>query len=216
MKKAKAMSIFAAALLASSMAVSVNAADYAEDPGYTLPETGYKTGTTGETPAPASSSTGTSSTAKAVTTVSTKSVEKAIANGTTITASYTKAAVKASAMAALAKSEDATLKISTKRYGIEIASSSVTEAKDVDFGIKITKNSKKGALILRTNQTDSYGCTVKLSLPAKVYDQAGVDIENAAIYQIVDGKAVKVADVEVDEDGNIVFEITDGGTYVIL
>lgn len=221
MKKTKAMSVFAAALLASSMVVSVSAADYVDDPGYILPDiSGNKTGNTGATPVTSETaeSGSSSSAAKETTVISESSVENAIADSKPIVASYKDAAVKSTAVAALAKAEDAVLTVVTKRYTVEIESSSVTEAKDVNLAMKFTKDSKKGALIIKTAQKDSFGCTVKMSVPAKVYEQAGVDLSKAAVYKIDSKtkKAVKVADIELDEDGNILFEITDGGNYVIL
>lgn len=218
MKKTKAMSVFAAALLASSMVVSVSAADYVDDPGYILPDiNGNKTGNTGATPS-TSATAESGSAAKETTVISESSVEKAIADSKPIVASYKDAVVKSTAVAALAKAEDAVLTVVTKRYTVEIESSSVTEAKDVNLAMKFTKDSKKGALIIKTEQKGDFGCTVKMSVPSKVYEQAGVDLSKAAVYKIDSKtkKAVKVADIELDEDGNILFEITDGGNYVIL
>lgn len=232
MKKTKALSICAAALMVSAVAASVGATDYSSDPGYTLPDytpstnstTNNRVGT-GESPAPSTDSSSDSSsdsasdtTTKVATTISTSDVSAAIAEGTAITASSTQAAIKSTAIAELASTEGATLTVVTSKFTVTIDSSSVTDAKDIDLGMKITKNSDKGALILSTAQSGEYGCTVKMAIPAKVYEQAGVDLSKAAVY-VVDpetGKAVKYADLELDEDGNIILEIVEGGKYIIL
>ncbi len=227
MKKTKALSIALAALTVSAVAASVSAADYYVDPGYELPDVSegeqYKEGNTNASPAPTpgtGSSEGSTSASKAKpsTTLSNVAVDRAINSGKAVKASYQKAAIKSSSMAALAKKADSVLKVETARYSISIKGDSVTDAKNIDLGMKITKDSGKGALIIRTAQAGSYGCTVSMSVPAKIYEQAGVDLSKAAIYSInvETGEVVKLQDVEVDADGNIVFDITDGGTYVIL
>lgn len=218
MKKTKAMSIFAAALMVTSIAASVSAADYAEDPGFLLPDVtpGFKTGNTGATPV-TSGSASESAAAKVATAINSRSITAAIKRGTAVKASYKKADIKAAAMAALAKAKGV-LKVTTARYDVEIDAASITEATDIDLAIKITKDSSKGALILRTAQAGSYGCTVKVCIPAKIYDQAGVDVSEASVYCIdtASKSAEKLGAVEVDGDGNIVLELTEGGTLVIL
>lgn len=218
MKKSQAMSALAAVLAVSAMAASVSAADYAQDPSFVLPDIGgFKAGNASESPAPSADSSSSTS-AKVSTVISDRSVTQAIKKGTTIKASYKQASIKASAVATLAKTEGAVLKLSTARYNISISADSVTDAKDIDLGMKITKDSKKGALIIRTNQSGDYGCTVTMSVPAKIYEQAGVDLSKAAVYSIdtASKTVVKISDVEVDGDGNIVIDLTAGGTYVIL
>ncbi len=218
MKMTKAISIASAAVLAASMAVSVSAADYADTPNYILPEVQLNPGgADGSTPAPSTDNAASSSSSAAVSTVvSENNVERAIANSKPVKVSYKEAAIKSNAIAALAKKADAVLKVETKRYTMEIASDSVTEAKDIDLGIKITKNSKKGALILKTNQKGEYGCTIKMSIPAKIYEQSGVDLDKASVYIVKDGKAVKLGAVELDDNGNIILEISEGGQIIIL
>lgn len=220
MKKSKVMSIVAAAVLASCTAVSVNAMDYGvANPIVTRP------GNTNATPAPAnpeSSSSGSSSTgssaAKETTVVSTNSVARAAATGKAIKASANNAEVKSNAVAALAKVEGGTLNVKTSRFSVSIAADSVTEVKDINLGIKMTKSSKAGALILKTVQKGEYGCTLKMSIPSKIYSQAGVDLDSAMVY-VVDPetkKATPFCEIEVDDNGNITFDITDGGNYIIL
>lgn len=215
MKKSKVMSIVAAAVLASCTAVSVNAMDYGvANPLVTRP------GNTNASPAPAnpgSSSTG-SSAAKAPTVVNSRSVAKAAATGKPIKASASNAEVKSNAVAALAKVEGGTLNVKTSRFSVSIAAESVTETKDINLGIKMTKSSKAGALILKTVQKGEYGCTLKMSVPSKIYEQAGVDLDSAMVY-VVDPEtkmATPFCEIEVDADGNITFDITDGGNYIIL
>lgn len=214
MKKSKVISVLAAAVLASSAAVSVSAVDY----GVALPLV-TRPGSTGETPAPSTtvSADGTTTTVAAHenTVVSANSVARAAASGKAISASYSDAAVKSNAIAALAKVDGGVLNVKTKRFTVSISADSITEVKDINLGMKITKNSKKGALILRTKQKGSYGCTVEMAIPAKIYEQAGVDLDKAQVYTINDGKAEVYSDVQVS-NGDIVFDITDGGTYIIL
>ena len=223
MKKSKVMSIVAAAVLASCTSVSVNAMDYGvANPIVTRP------GNTNATPAPSNtpssgsssgtSSSGSSSQGKAATVVNSRSVAKAAATGKPITASASNAEVKSNAVAALAKVEGGTLNVKTSRFSVSIAAESVTETKDINLGIKMTKSSKAGALILKTVQKGEYGCTLKMSVPSKIYEQAGVDLDSAMVY-VVDPEtkmATPFCEIEVDADGNITFEITDGGNYIIL
>lgn len=252
MKKMKVMSLFAAALMIFSTASAVGAADYAADPHYPLPvipgfggsaPTGQQgTLTPSITPSSSGSSSGTGSNASVATVISDRTVTAAIKRGTAIRASYNKAFLKASSMAALAKSKGAVLKIATARYNIEIDADSVTEAKDIDLAMRFTRyckdkdtnkvcsyckergiddkcdRCKRSALIIRTAQSGDYGCTVRMSIPSKIYKQTCLDESKASVYKINSKtkKYVKVSDIEIDKNGNIVFEITDGGTYVIL
>ncbi len=228
MKKTKAMGILSAAVLTVSMAATVNAADYAVKPDYTLPKHEPIVSAPVTTPSASeetSSSVYTSMTEmynisfkSVATTISDSSVKSAINRGKPIVASYDRANVKRSAVAELAGSTGSVLTVVTKRYAVEIAADSVTDAKDISLAMKITKDSNKGALIIRTQQKGSFGCTVSMSVPAKIYAQAGVDLDSAAVYKIIDGTktAVKVCDIGIDSNGNITFDITDGGSYVIL
>lgn len=216
MKKSKVMSIVAAAVLASCTAVSVNAMDYGVvNPIVTRP------GNTNATPAPAnpgSSSSGSSSTGKETTVVSTNSVARAAATGKAIKASANNAEVKSNAIAALAKVEGGVLNVKTSRFTVSIAADSVTDVKDINLGIKMTKSSKAGALILKTVQKGEYGCTLKIAIPAKIYEQAGLDLSSAMVY-VVDPstkKATIFSEFAVDDNGNLTFEITEGGNYIIL
>ena len=224
MKKSKALSALMAAIIITGMAAGASAADYGVDPGYTAPAVPSSVGRPVDPAAAAvvrNENTGSSVTVanESVTkTVTNRAVTVALEKGVPIRISSGIAAVKSNALAQLAKKGAGVLKFTANRFTAEIESSSVIDAKNIDIGLAITKNTSRGALILKTRQKGEYGCTVKYSIPAKIYTQAGVDLATAAVYQVNrrTGLAEFYAPLARDSDGNIVFEIYEGGNYIIL
>lgn len=224
MKKSKALSALMAAIMITGMAAAASAADYGNNPGYTAPAVPSSVGRPVD-PAAASvvrtENTGSNVTAANDTvtkTVTNRAVTVALEKGVPIRISSGIAAVKSNALAQLAKKGEGVLKFTANRFTAEIESSSVIDAKNIDIGLAITKNTSRGALILKTRQKGEYGCTVKYSIPAKIYTQAGVDLSSAAVYQVNrrTGVAEFYSPLALDSDGNIVFEIYEGGNYIIL
>lgn len=230
MKKNRLMNILAASLIISSVAASVNAADYAVKPEYSLPvvkpSTVVPSIVTTVTPAPQKKPQvltpmeqqfGVSFENK-LNVIEDSNVISAIENNQAIAASYKSAVVKASAVAALGNSIDSELRVVTKRYVVEIASDTVFEAKDINLSMSISKDSSKRALVIRTAQKDSFGCVVKMIIPKSIYKQSNLDEEESVIYRInpTTGKAVRITDIQYDSDGNIVFDMYEGGSYIIL
>lgn len=251
MKKSKALSALIAAMMITGMAVSVNAADYAVNPGYTPPVVTSPVGKPTTPPTVADSSTppvskgpsGPSNSGRPVdsvssssgtqnnntssgqpteqrtaSTVTSRAVAVALEKGTPIKIHSAIAAIKSNSLAQLAKVRNGVLKFTANRFTAEIEASSVIDAKNIDIGLAITKNTSHNALILKTRQKGDFGCTVKYSIPLKIYSQAGVDLSKVSLYLINrrTGVAELYSPVEIDKDGNIVFEIYEGGTYVIL
>lgn len=209
----KGFSVILAAVIAASMAVSVSAADYSKNPGYSLP------------PAKPSSDTDKnnsvtpegSSLANPFEMMEKKDIRTAVAKGEPVYASYETAQLKANAMNMLAGKDGGVLTVITKRYTAVIDGDSITEAKDISLAIKMTKSEAQGAMILRTEQKGSFGCTVDIHIPAKYYTQCGIDLKNAHVYYVDGDKNVNdMGAVAFDDDGNIVISMTDGGKYIIM
>lgn len=220
MKRAKALSAIIAAIMISGTAVSVSAADYGSDPGYTPPPVSSPVGRPVDPGAAAAGVSQSSPNMPAVkySEVTSRAITVALETGAAVPIKSGKAAVKSSSLAQLAKKEEAVLRFEANRFTAEIEASSVIDPKNIDIGLNITKNSSRGALIIKTRQRGEYGCTVKYSIPAKIYEQAGVDLSKAAVY-VVDrrtGVAVLYSQLDIDEDGNIVFEVFEGGDFIIL
>lgn len=209
----KGFSVIMAAVIAASMAVSVSAADYSKNPGYTLPPA---------VPSSSSGQNGTgspvgSSLANPLEVIEKKDIRAAVAKGEPIYASYETAQLKANAMAMLAGRNGGVLTVITKRYTAVIDGDSITEAKDISLAIKMTKAEAQGAMVLRTEQIGSFGCTVDIHIPAKYYTQCGIDLKNAHVYYVDEDKNVNDTGALVfDDDGNIVVSMTYGGKYIIM
>ncbi len=225
MKKSKALSALMAAIMITGMSAAASAADYGEDPGYVAPVVPSSVGKPNYDPAAAAvvrsentDSNVTVANDSVTKTVTNRAVTVALEKGVPIQISSGIAAVKSNALAQLAKKGEGVLKFTANRFTAEIESSSVIDAKNIDIGLAITKKTDRGALILKTRQKGEYGCTVKYSIPAKIYAQAGVDLATAAVYQVNrrTGRAEFYAPLALDSEGNIVFEIYEGGNYIIL
>lgn len=213
MKKSKALGTLIAAIMITGAIPAVSAADYGRDPGYTAPSVPSNVGKPSDT-----GSGSTAGTPAKRSDVTMRSVTVALEKGTPVPIYSGKAAVKSNSIAQLAKKEGAVLTFKANRFTAEIASSSVTDPKNIDIGLEITKNTNRGALIIKTKQKGEYGCTVKYSVPAKIYEQAGIDLSTAAVY-VVDrrtGLAEFYSLLELDDEGNIAFELYEGGSYIIL
>lgn len=205
----KALSVFAAAIIAASMAASASAADYSQNPGYTAP------------PKPAAPVNNTvpegSDPSVPLEVIDKKNIRAAVAKGKPVYASYETAQLKANAMAMLAGKNGGVLTVITKRYTAVIDGDSITEAKDISLAIKMTKAEEQGAMVLRTGQQGSFGCTVDIHISAKYYTQCGIDLKNAHVYYVDADKNVNdMGAVVFDDDGNIVVTMTDGGKYIIM
>ena len=105
----KSISVIAAAVLAASMAASVNAADYSSNPNYSLPPAKPTAGVNSTVPAG-------SSLAAPFEVMSKNDIKVAVAKGEPVYASYETAQLKASAMALLAGRDGGVLTVVTKRY----------------------------------------------------------------------------------------------------
>ena len=215
----KSFSVILAAVIAASMTVSVSAADYSHDPGYTLPL--GSTSTSSGSSAPAESKNKTvpagSSPANPIEIMEKKDIRAAVRSGEPVYASYETAQLKANAMAMLAGKNGGTLTVVTKRYTAVIGGDSVTEAKDISLAIKMTKAEEQGAMVLRTEQQGSFGCTVEIHISAKYYTQCGIDLKNAHVYYVDENKNVNdMGALGFDDDGNIVVSMTSGGKYIIM
>lgn len=209
----KGFSVIMAAVIAASMAVSVSAADYSKNPGYTLsPAVPSSSSGQNGTRSPAGSSL-----ANPLEVIEKKDIRAAVAKGEPIYASYETAQLKANAMAMLAGRNGGVLTVITKRYTAVIDGDSITEAKDISLAIKMTKAEAQGAMVLRTEQIGSFGCTVDIHIPAKYYTQCGIDLKNAHVYYVDEDKNVNDTGALVfDDDGNIVVSMTYGGKYIIM
>ncbi|MGN0641712.1 MAG: hypothetical protein ACI4JJ_01080 [Huintestinicola sp.] len=218
----KSIAAISAAVLAFSLSASVFAADYSKDPGYPGSPSSFNTPDKPSKPSDNSSNNEIPQAGKSFENpaklITASMVNDAIENGTPIYASYETASMKSSAMAALAKSKGGKLKVVTKRYTVTMDSDFVTEPKDISLAMELTKNTEHGALFVKTEQQDSFGCTLSITIKPKYYNQAEVNIEKARVYRI-DNKTKSAEDmgpVSVDKNGNIVFSIKDGGKYVIM
>lgn len=215
----KLLSAGAAILLTCALAVSAGAADYSGNPNYSLPDPNANTsgrpdptqkierlpeqGTSLKNPAEL---------------ITKESVAKAIKNDEPIYASYETAEVKANAIAVLARTNLCRLTVITKRYTVTIDADSVTEAKDISLAMNVTKNTKRGAMIINTEQEGSFGCTLNVTFEAKYYSQCGVDLNTAHVYR-VDPETKKVEDmgkVQLDSQGRIEISMTTGGKYIVM
>lgn len=216
----KLLSAGAAILLTCALAASAGAADYSNNPNYPLPGNGSNTSSSKPDPTKKIErlpEQGTSLKNPAVL-ITKESVTKAIENDEPIYASYETAEVKSNAMAALARTNLGRLTVITKRYTVTIDSDTVTEAKDISLAMKVTKNSKRGAMIIRTEQKGSFGCTLNVTFEAKYYSQCGVDLNTAHVYRI-DPETKEVEDmgkVQLDSQGRIEISMTSGGKYIVM
>ncbi|MGN0636917.1 MAG: hypothetical protein ACI4J0_00965 [Huintestinicola sp.] len=209
----KSFSVIAAAVIAASMAVSVSAADYSSNPGYTLPPAvpSAPSGQSGNS-APAGSSA-----ANPLEIIEKKDIRAAVAKGEPVYASYETAQLKANAMAMLAGKDGGVLTVITKRYTAVIDGDSVTDPKDISLAIKMTRSEAQGAMILRTEQQGSFGCTVEIHISSKYYTQCGIDLKTAHVYYVDEDKnVIDMGPLAFDNDGNIVVTMTDGGKYIIM
>lgn len=223
----KLISAVTAIILTVAMAASAGAADYVNPPQYTLPSAPAAPSAPSKPSAPANPTMpndykkppakGTDI-SNPHTVLTKNNVADAIADGEAVYASYEQADIKSNAIAALARTNLGQLKVITKRYTATIDSSSVTEAKDISLAVKMTKNTKRGAMILRTEQEGEFGCTVTLTISAKYYSQCGVDLNKANVYYIdpVTKKVTNLGKVQLDSEGNISLSMTTGGKYIIM
>ncbi len=215
----KLLSAGAAILLTCALTVSAGAADYSSNPNYSLPDPNANTS---GRPDPTLKieklpEAGTSLKNPAVL-ITKENVVNAIENDEPIYASYETAELKSNALAALARTNLGRLTVITKRYTVTIDADSVTEAKDISLAMNITKNTKHKAMIIRTEQEDSFGCTLNVTFEAKYYSQCGVDLNTAHVYRI-DPSTKEVQDtgkVRLDSEGRIEITMTSGGKYVVM
>lgn len=208
----KGISVILAAVMTASMAASVSAADYSKNPCYTLPPTTTSAPVNNNTTSPAGTSL-----SNPLEVIEKKNIRAAVAKGEPVYASYETAQLKANAMAMLAGKDGGILTVVTKRYTAVIDGKSVTKAKDISLAIKMTKSEAQGAMILRTEQKGSFGCTVDIHISAKYYTQCGIDLKNAHVYYVDDDKNVNdMGALNFDDEGNIVVSMTDGGKYIIM
>lgn len=225
----KILSAVCAAVLAASLGVSAFAADYSVAPSYPAPPSVGSSSGSGSsnnydpTATPARSDTSPEaavggSLSNPAELITKEYIEKNAEKGTPVYASYENAVVKANAMASLARTVLGKLNVVTKRYTAVINANTVTEAKDVNLAITMTKSVKYGALFINTVQEGSFGCTVELHIPAKCYTQAKINLSEAHIYYYDETSrtAVDLGEIDFDDDGYIVVSMTDGGRYVIM
>lgn len=206
----KGLSVILAAVIAASMAVSVSASDYSENPGYTAPPAVPSVPVNNNAPKGSDSS-------NPLEIIEKKDIKAAVAKGEPVYASYETAQLKANAMAMLAGKDGGVLTVITKRYTAVIDGDSVTDAKNISLAIKMTKAVEQGAMVLRTEQQGSFGCTVDIHISAKYYTQCGIDLKNAHVYYVDADKNVNdMGAVAFDDDGNIVVSMTEGGKYIIM
>lgn len=224
----KIASVLTAAAVTAAMAVSVSATDYGHQPSYPLPPSSSLS-SSAERPAgtPYTSMTREPSANQSrpgkgldnpLNIVTKKYVTDAISKDQPIYASYENAEIKSNAMAVLARTRFGVLKVITKRYTVTINSESITELKDINLGMKITKNSKHGAMIINTQQQGEFGCEVSMTVAAKYYVQCGVDLTKAHIYY-VDPDTNMVTDmggVKINENAEIIINMTSGGKYIVM
>ena len=215
----KLLSAGAAILLTCALAASAGAADYSNNPNYPLPgndsNTSSRPDPTQKIERLPEQGTSLKNPAELITK---ESVANAIENDEPIYASYETAKVKSNAMAALARTNLGRLTVITKRYTVTIDADTVTEAKDISLAMNITKNTKRGAMIIRTEQEGSFGCTLNVTFEAKYYSQCGVDLNTAHVYRI-DPETKKVEDmgkVHLDSQGRIEISMTEGGKYIVV
>ncbi|MBP1547938.1 MAG: hypothetical protein J6A37_15250 [Oscillospiraceae bacterium] len=210
----KIISVISAAVIAASMAVTVSAADYSSNPGYSLPPAKPSVSvnnneSNGEKPGTALSN--------PYEVMSKRDISVAVAKGEPVYASYETAQLKANAVALLAGRDGGTLTVVTKRYTAVIDGDSVTDAKDISLAVKMTKSTEQGAMILRTAQQGEFGCTVELHISAKYYSQCEIDLGSAHVYYVDENKnVVDMGAVEFDNDGNIVVSMNAGGKFIIM
>ncbi|MGN0666043.1 MAG: hypothetical protein ACI4KF_05905 [Huintestinicola sp.] len=224
----KRFSAAIAAIMALTLSMGVYAADYNTDPGYdrplipSQPEKPSYSGSFNAASSPGSTESNSgpkgSSMENPTELISGRFAESAIESGDPIYASYKQAVVKSSIMGKLARTYGGVLNVITKRYSIDIKASSVTEAKDIDLGMTLTKNTKYGALFIKTAQEGSYGCTLNMRVAPKYFNQAKVDIKKAHLYYIVPEKnsLVDLGEIVLDDNANIVVTMSVGGKYVIM
>ncbi|WP_432651518.1 hypothetical protein [Huintestinicola sp.] len=209
----KSFSVIAAAVIAASMAVSVSAADYSTNPGYTLPPAVPSAPSAENSTAPSAGS----SLANPLEIIGKNDIRSAIAKNEPVYASYETAQLKANALAMLTGRDGGILTVVTKRYTAVIDGDSVTDAKDISLAIKMTKSESQGAMILRTEQQGSFGCTVDIHISSKYYTQCGIDLKTAHVYYVDENKNVNdMGALVFDNDGNIVVSMTCGGKYIIM
>ncbi len=215
----KAVSILTAAALAASMAVSVSALDYGKKPDYKLPpNTKYGNNSIQVDKAePKLPPVGTSL-ENPETVIDKNVINNAIENDSSIYASYEEAVLKANALAALARTRLSKVTIITKRYTAEIDSESITEAKDISIAAKMSKSTKRRALIFDTEHEGSFGCTVNFIIGSKYYSQCDVDLNNAHVYYVIEEEnlVIDMGSITLNSTGNIVLSLTQGGKYIIM
>lgn len=224
----KIVSVLTAAVLSTAMAASVSATDYGNTPSYPLPPSSSTpsglrpagtpyTNVTRDPNAVTLSRPG-KGLDNPLTLVTKKYVTDAVAKDQPIYASYENAEIKSNAMAVLARTRFGVLKVITRRYSVTINSESITELKDINLAMDITKNSKYGAMIIRTKQEGSFGCQVGMAVAPKYYLQCGVDLTKAHVYY-VDPDTNMVHDmggVKINENAEVLINMTSGGKYIVM
>ena len=215
MKMKKYQAMLAAAAMAVSMAASAGAADYSAPPSYPLPPS---TPSTPSAPASTVNQPAAGTTPEnPVSVIDKRGVSSALRSNSPIYASYRDAGLRADAMSLLANREGSVLRVETKRYTVVIRGETVTKPQDISLAIKMTKSTKQGAMILRTEQQGEFGCTADIIISAKYYTQCGIDLNNAHVYFVDEDKQVNdMGEIVIDKDGNIVVSMTEGGKYIIM
>lgn len=220
----KILAGLAAFVMASSACAAVAAADYVFTPTYDLPPRIEYDLPPAKPVAPGSNNNTNSSIAniegfspsKPINVADKEAVSRSLRLNKPLYASYEKAQIKSNALAYLARKKNKSLKVITKRYSVTIDGSTVTEAKDIDLGIQMTKKTEVGAMILRTSQKGSYGCTLSLTIEPKYYKQCGISVSDAHLYYVEGSTVSDMGAVQLDKNGNINFSIKKGGKYIIL
>ena len=231
----KIVSVLTAAVLFTAMAATVSATDYGNKPSYPLPPSTAPSAPSipshpaatpsGVTPSAPHVSKDTQTQSKPgkgldnpVSLITKKYMTDAIAKDEPIYVSYDNAEIKSNALAVLARTRFGVLQVITQRYGITINSESITELKDINLGMKITKNSKHGAMIINTQQEGSFGCDVSMTVAAKYYVQCGVDLTKAHVYYIDPdtNMVIDMGGVKINTNAEIIINMTSGGKYIVM
>lgn len=206
-KSAKRLiSAVVAAVSAMTMALSVSAADYASNPAYSGAPSQSVSASTSDIKQ-AVKDTVTAAIADAAKSDSDNSGSDTTAVAAVEVKSTRNLKITPSIMKDLAKSDNATLKISTPKATISIDSSTITKARNIDLSMNVVNSAKKTTIDMSSKK--DFGCEVKITVTTCKMSSEKL----AKAHVFCDGE--DLGPVELDEDGNPIITVKKGGKYEI-
>lgn len=135
-------------------------------------------------------------------------VSEAVASGETIEINTDKCKLSTAAMSAIAKSENPVSFQNDEGVKLTIDPKKIEDLSTIDLGMVVSK--KDNELSIDLNAEGELGLTLEITVPKDIIPE-GIDLSTAHVY--ADG--ADLGPVQLDDDGNVVIEITSGADIVI-